>query len=252
MFASTPFWSAADLLGSGDYSELGALFDTIPEALRLWMVQFKRGARLVPMGEWVDLCSPAALYAGLAADHADSGSGAKRAAADIVWDEMSWLFAPGEYHDSALFALINQRLSEPRSREQMQRYLAAIPSASSPHGYLQVDVSTPVTRAARAQWLRKVVTYAVNPRSVPWLHTAIDKARAAPGMRALSLAIKLRFEHPTLPFDQVIGLATLLLLPDLASSAAPVGSLPTSQAINEPVPRLDSWCAFLNPDYLFQ
>ncbi len=252
LYTSTPLRSAAASLGRGDYAELGTLLDTIPEALRLWMLQFKRGARLVSMDEWIAWCAPPALYAGLAACHAESGSSASDTAAGIVWDEVSWLFASGEYDDSAVSSLINQRLAEPRCREQTQRYLQAIPKVSSPHAYLQVDVSTPVTRAARAQLLRKVVTYAVHQGSVPWLSPAMDKARTAPGRRALSLAIKLRFEQPTLTFDQVIGLAALLLLPDLASSAAPPGALPTSQAISEPVPRLDSWCTFLNPDYLFQ
>lgn len=250
LYASTPFWSAADSLGSGSYSELGALFDTIPQALCLWMVQFKRGARLVPIGEWIAMCTPDALYAGLAAQHAVLGSTDRSSAPDIVWQEVSWLFAPREYDDKAVLAHIEQQLPDPRAWTSMVLYLEAIPEARRPHAYLQVDLSTHIPRAARAEFLRKVVTRAFD--AAPWLSPAIDAATAAPGMRALSLAIKLRFEHAQLSFDQAIGLAALSLLPALATSAAPVDALPASQAISEPVPSLDTWCSFLDPDDLFR
>ena len=251
LYASTSFWSDADDLGTGNYSELGELFDAVPQQLRLWMVQFKRGARLVPIGEWVALCSQDALYAGLADQYVVSDSAKKSSALGIVWDQFCGLFAPGEYHDMAMLAFIDQQLPSPSYVAWIQLFLEAIPQALRPHAYLQVDLSTHISEATRAEFLRKVVTRAIHAKAASWLAAAIEKARAAPGMRALSLAITLRCEHPDLSFDQAIGLAALLLLPDLATSAAPLLSLPTAQAISADVPRLDSWCTLLRPDDLF-
>ncbi len=55
----------------------------------------------------------------------------------------------------------------------------------------------------------------VNPDNEHWLAPAIASAEQAPAMRALSLAIRLRFEHWNLAFGPAMMLASLLLMPAL-------------------------------------
>ncbi len=207
---------------------------------------------LLPMGEWVDLCSGRALYNGMASQLNILGNDQTPSALSLLCDVIAGMTPPREYRDKVLLASITEQLETPRIWASLILYLQAIPQNDQPVSGIQVDFSTPLSLATRAGFFRKVVAYVVNPDNQGWLTPAIDKATAAPGMRALSLAIRLGFEHRGLTFDAAMALAAFMLLPALDSGLEPDDLMPVSQALNVDIPRLDSWCHFGNPEYLFQ
>ncbi|WP_164708930.1 hypothetical protein, partial [Pseudomonas viridiflava] len=85
----------------------------IPEDLRLWMVQFKRGARLVPLAEWIEHCSAQSLYNGLTALHARESGGDMPDALSLFCDTLSDLIPTDRYHDRELSDWLNPLLATP-------------------------------------------------------------------------------------------------------------------------------------------
>jgi len=252
LYESTPFWGVETVLGRGAYSELGELLTVVPEDLRQWMVQFKRGARLVPMGEWIALSSGRALYNGLAAQQNVLADEGKRTALSRLCDVLSGIVPTNEYRDNALLSSLDEQLKMPRVWTSLILNLEAMPRNDRPDANLRVDLSTHTSVATRVEYFRKIAVYVVNPDNERWLVPAIDKAKSASGMRALSLAIKLRFEHSGLAFESAMALAAVLLMPMSPSKSELGHSLLTSQALNVDIPRLDTWSTLRGADYLFQ
>nr|WP_249583094.1 deaminase domain-containing protein [Pseudomonas viridiflava] len=247
VFKSLPFWGATAIPGVAGYSQLADLLAPIPEDLRLWMVQFKRGARLVPAAEWIQLSSMQSLYNGLAARHtAEMGS-----AVSLFCDSFSGLIPNGLYRDRALSDWLTTHLQTPDVWSTLTEALSSTGRAESGPGDLQVDPATHMSVATRAEYLRKIVTCVVNPDNERWLAPAIANAQRAPAMRALSLAIRLRFEHPGLAFGPAMMLASLLLMPVLETSLEPDDALPDARALDADIPQLDAWSTMRNADYLF-
>nr|WP_122315106.1 deaminase domain-containing protein [Pseudomonas cichorii] len=217
----------------------------VPADLRPWMMQFKRGARLMPIGEWIARSSAASLYNGMAVARDEQS----RPVLSVVCDAISTLLPPGEYRDKALWSALEEKFSAIETWWLLEFYLKAMPE--SVQG-LQLDFLTPTSVASRAGFYRKVAVHALNPEGAPWLADAISRAAHAPGMRSLSLASELRFRHASLSFESAMALAALLLKADLQSSPEWNDSLPTSLALNADIPRLDTWSTLRNADELFQ
>ncbi|MEN1832406.1 deaminase domain-containing protein [Pseudomonas lijiangensis] len=248
LYGLRPYRGEDVVLDLKDYPELGGLLTAVPQDLRLWMVQFRRGARLMPVGEWIAHSSGRVLYDGLSAARDEKA----RAPLSVIHDAISSLLPPDEYRDRPLSVVLDQRLSELATWWQLEFYLKATSDSDPPCAGLQIDYLTPTPLASRAEFYRKAVAYAVNPHDEAWLSQAIAKAKDAPGMRALSLAIELRFKHADLTFESAIALATVLLGPALTSSPEVSESLPTSRVLDVHVPRLDTWSAVRNADELFR
>ncbi|WP_122670232.1 deaminase domain-containing protein [Pseudomonas viridiflava] len=158
----------------------------------------------------------------------------------------------GEYHDKALANSLNQQLAAPERQIAIAHQLAAIPVSHWPDSNLHIDPSTAMALASRAEYLRRMAIHLVNPDGARWLNTAIEDATAAPGMRALSLAISLGAEHSRLSFESLIALAAIVLMPVLHASVALDESLPNAKSLDAKVPRLDTWSTVRDVGYLLQ
>lgn len=122
----------------------------------------------------------------------------QRSGLSIFCQALVGLTPVGEYHDKALANSLDQQLAAPERQIAIARQLAAIPGSHWPDSNLHVDPSTAMALASRADYLRSMAIHVVNPDGARWLNTAIEEATAAPGMRALSLAISLGAEHSRL------------------------------------------------------
>ncbi|MEE4159604.1 deaminase domain-containing protein [Pseudomonas viridiflava] len=252
VFKSLPFWGAAAVPGKSGYSALGELLTPIPEDLRLWMVQFKRGARLVPVAEWIGHCSAQSLYNGLTALHARESDGDMPDALSLFCDTLSDLIPTDRYHDRELSDWLNPLLATPAGWSDCIGVLTSVEHREPTLGGLQIDAGTHMSLPTRIEYLCKLAAYVVNPDNEHWLAPAIASAEQAPAMRALSLAIRLRFEHWNLAFGPAMMLASLLLMPALETSIEPDDALPTAHTLNsQVVPPLDTWSPMHTADYLF-
>ncbi|MBN6716384.1 hypothetical protein JSY17_20535 [Pseudomonas capsici] len=247
LYGLRPYRGEDVVLDLKDYSELGGLLTPVPQDLRLWMVQFRRGARLMSIGEWIAHSSGRVLYNGISAARDEQA----RAPLSVVYDAISRLLPAGEYRDSPLSVALDQQLAEIATWWQLEFYLKATSESDPLCAGLQIDFLTPTPFACRAEFYRKAVAYALNPDDEVWLSRAIANAKDAPGMRALSLAIELRFKHAGLTFESAIALATVLD-PALKSSPEVSESSPASRMLEVHVPHLDTWSAVRNADELFR
>ncbi|MDO7926093.1 deaminase domain-containing protein [Pseudomonas sp. KFB-139] len=248
LYGLRSYKSADVVLSLKDYPELGRLLTSVPEDLRLWMVQFKRGARLMSVGEWIARSSGRSLYNGISASRGEKA----RRALSVCCDVIAALIPPGEYRDRALWAAIEEKLATIEVWWLLEFYLKAGSQIASPCEGLQLDFLTPTPSASRAEFYRKVVAYAANPDDEAWLSLAIANAKGAPGMRALSLGTELHCKYSGLAFESAIALAALLLQSQLQSSRVLDDSLPTCRGLNEHVSPLDTWSTVHNVDDLFQ
>ncbi|GFM77837.1 hypothetical protein PSCICM_36560 [Pseudomonas cichorii] len=248
LYGLRPYRGADVVLDPKDYPELRGLLMAVPQDLRLWMVQFKRGARLMPIGEWIARSSGRSLYNGIAASRDEQA----RRPLSVLCDAIAEMLPPGEYRDKSLSDALDQKLAAIATWWLFEFYLKAGSQIASPCEGLQIDFLTPIPVVSRTEFYRKVAAYAVNPDDESWLPLAIANAKGAPGMRALSLGTELRFTHSGLVFDSAIALATLLLTSQLQSSPELSHSLPTGLGLNVHVPPLDSWSPVRDADVLFQ
>ncbi len=224
------------------------LLGSVPEDLRLWMVQFKRGERLMPMGELIARSDGRALCSGLLAwSQQDS-----RSALSVFSDVMAAKVAPGDYCDKTVSSALEQQLKTLATWASMVAYLQAIPESDHPDSRLQLDVLTPTSVDSRSELLRKVATYVLNPTDDDWLALAIAGARQAPGMQLLSLAIELRSRHADLALEPAMSLAAILLRPVLHVGPSLDEALPTARFLNVTVPALNSWCEVHSANELFR
>ncbi|RMO97513.1 hypothetical protein ALQ33_01951 [Pseudomonas syringae pv. philadelphi] len=160
---------------------------------------------------------------------------------------------PGnEYRDKTLLNSLNQQLALSDVQASLARKLAAIPRDEWADTQLQVDPSVAMALPTRGAYLQRMATHVVNPRNEGWLDEAIKDATGAPGMRALSLAISLRYQYVRLSFDSLIALSAILLMRVLDSSMELTESLPDFQSLNVSAPRLIFWSHVLDVDYLFR
>jgi hypothetical protein len=215
----TAFWDEAIVLGAGKYSELGGLLTPVPEDLQHWMVQFKRGERRMPIVEWLALSPASALYNGLAvADHEYSEENSVEDESHSVFAGVvaSLLPSLGDYEDDVLLLSLTEQLDSTATWVSIEHYLRSIPALDAEAIALPIDLSTPMSVATRREFFRKIAVYVFNPDNEPWLDLALENARRAPGMRALSVATALCLEHPELAPE----LALRVGIPDAATGAS--------------------------------
>ncbi|MEE5115782.1 deaminase domain-containing protein [Pseudomonas alliivorans] len=251
LYVTLPFWGGRVVLGQDEFSELGELLVPVPDDLRLWMVQFRRGARLVPIAQWVAMSPAETLYNGLAAWHAVVHTDSGQDAISLFCESFSRLIPTTQYRDRDLLNWLNLSLEKTDFWSSFTSSLTGALGDERLLDNLQVDLATPTSLATRLDYLRKLASYVVDPDNEQWLASAIAEARRAPGMRALSLAIRLSFEHSGLAFESAILLASLILFSDLESSLQLNEALPGSQLLNATVPRLDAWSPLRNANQLF-
>ena len=82
LYGLRPYRGEDVVLDLKDYPELGGLLTPVPQDLRLWMVQFRRGARLMSIGEWIAHSSGRVLYNGISAARDEQA----RAPLSVVYD----------------------------------------------------------------------------------------------------------------------------------------------------------------------
>lgn len=220
--------------------------------VRDWVMQFKRGGRLMPIGEWIALSNGRALYNGLFAPRHE----ATRPALDVLCDVVAPLLPPDDYHDKAVSGALAKALASLATWRAIFSDLKAIPEAARPDSRLQLDTLTPTSIDSRAGFLRKVAVYVLNPGDEEWLAVAIANARQAPGLQILSLASALHVQHARLKFEPAMALATLLLRPGLQLGLQlgpePAETLPTARALNVQVPALEAWSPLRSANELFR
>ena len=229
------------------YSYLKELLTPVPEDLRSWMVQFKRGGRLMPIPEWITRSAGRSLYDGVSL--AESGEG--RPLLSVWADATAALLPPGEYRDSALRVAFDGQLGSRDTWKKLELYLALSESIPPCDG-LQIDFKTHLPASSRAAFYRKVTTYVVNPEGEGWLAEAISNALNAPGMCFISLAIELRFKHPDLTFQAAMTLSVMLLRAEMESFVEISDPLPPSRIFNVDIPPLQTWSEVRNANELFQ
>lgn len=250
LYGFNEFWDPDIALGEGEYSELGDLFASVPEDLRLWMVQFKRGARLALASEWFALAPASALYQGLL-------YGEKKEATSDTLDVLSavasrLLPTHGDYQDEALMHSLTEQLDSPGAWISIVVYLKAIPTTATLGLELRVDTATPLSTATRCDFFRRIAVYVLNPGNEPWLEQAIAQAKRAPGMRVLSLATSLCARRPRVTSESALRIASLLLMPLASTDVQAAAPQPSSRAVSAKVPGLDQWCSTREVEPLFQ
>lgn len=248
VYGLRPYREADVVVDLEDYPLLGELVKPVPEDLRHWMVQFKRGGQLMPIGEWIARSDGRALYSGLFAQRHE----ATRPALEVFCDVVAPMVPAGEYRDKAVSGSVEQALGALATWLNIVFDLEAIPEGDHPDSRLQLDVLTPVSLDSRGEFLRKVAVYVLNPGNKDWLETAIDNARQAPGLQMLSLAGALHLKHAGLGFEPAMALATLLLRPGLQLGIEAGDALPTARAFNTQVPGLETWSTLRTANELFR
>lgn len=231
-----------------DYPLLGELVGPVPEDLRHWMVQFKRGGQLMPIGEWIARSSGRALYNGLFAQRHEP----TRAPLDVFCDVIAPMLPADEYRDKPVADALAKALGRVATWLDIVFDLQAIPEDDHPDSRLQLDVLTPTSIDSRADFLRKVAVYVLNPADEEWLAVAIASARQAPGLQILSLANALHVKQAQLRFEPAMALAMLLLGPGLQPGLEAGDALPTARALNVVVPGLESWSPLRSANELFR
>lgn len=250
----TAFWDEAIILGEDNYSELGGLLTPIPTDLQYWMVQFKRGERSMPIVEWITLSSASALYNGLAvADHEYSEENSVESEPHSVFASVvaSLLPSHGGYEDDVLMLSLSEQLDSAAMWVSIEHYLRSIPALDAEATALPIDLSTPMSAATRREFFRKIAVYVFNPDNEPWLDLALENARNASEMRALSVATALCLKHPELAPELALRIGSLLLPlehPDLQVTA----SLPDVRVLTKSVPPLSTWSTARGVNDLFQ
>lgn len=254
VYGYTAFWDGAIVLGVDEYSELGGLLTPIPEDLQYWMVQFKRGERSMPVAEWITLSSASALYNGLAvADQEYSEENSVESDAYSVFASVvaSLLPSHGDYEDDVLLLSLTKQLDSAATWVSIEHYLRSIPTLDAEATALPIDLSTPMSAATRREFFRKIAVHVFNPDNEPWLDLALESARSAPGMRALSAAAALCLKHPELAPELALRVGSLMLPlehPDLRV----VASLPDSRVLTMSVPPLSVWSTARDVNDLFR
>ncbi|KQQ53511.1 hypothetical protein ASF84_16975 [Pseudomonas sp. Leaf127] len=248
VYGLRPYREADTVVDLEDYPLLDKLLGPVPEDLRHWMVQFKRGARLMPMGEWISRSSGRALYSGLLAQRHEAG----RPAMSVFSEVVAAMVPAGDYHDQAVSDALEYQLGTLPTWLSIVFDLQAIAERDHPDSRLQLDVLTPTSINSRVECLRKIAAYVLNPTDEDWLARAIARARQAPGMQLLSLAGELRSRHADLMLEPAMALAAVLLRPVLHRRPVLDEALPTARALNMQVPGLQAWRTPPGADELFR
>ncbi len=237
-----PFWSPEIVLGQGRYASLGKLLENVPQDLKFWLLQFRRGHDMLPLAQWLKAASDALLYRAMA--HAEN-SPEQESPLDVVLKVLHRILTEDErLQDDVVEASLNQQLEGLSVRLTIIDCLQALPKAQRLCGGLDVDLTTPVSRSTRHEFFGRVVRHALNPDGQPWLDAAILEARSAHGLRGLILAVALHARHRTLALAQAMQLASLLLTTDNPLDAQPpmdVHALPAVSQLVPSVPGLASW-----------
>lgn len=248
VYAPTPFWSPSIVLGQGDYSQLGTLFDGIPQDLQGWMVQFLRGKRYVPVALWLQWAPPQALYQGVVA-----AQQSVEQPWQVLGDLVSQILPNVDSHeDQQLANALVERLGSTAVDGLIIRCLQAIATAGVAQVPLAADLAMPMAPDTRGTFLRLVATQALDSEATGWLEEPIGQARQAPGMQALSLAISLRARHASLTPQQALGMAALLLRPLATAHAPKLEPLPDIGSLATRVPALATWSSIESAEALFQ
>lgn len=255
LFGEKPLSAEAARLGKGEFSELGELLTGVPDALQIWMLQFKRGEHRDTASDWLAHCPAENLLNDLTAYEANP---AQTALTALIMTLKEVLPTKTEYEDNALILSRNRHLTEP----MMNLRVRVLPAASQVPTWTDEDRSRddrpPVewskaqTQDVGARLLRKVVLHVLDASTEAWVRLTLDDAQRAQGMQAFSFANKLKQVHPALSTTDCLRLASLLLPPTpAAASPSPLDPLPDSRALVETLPAFSDWCAHTLIDDLF-
>ncbi|WP_252092014.1 deaminase domain-containing protein [Pseudomonas sp. MWU13-3659] len=255
LFGEKPLSAEAARLGKDEFSELGELLTGVPDALQIWMLQFKRGERRDTASDWLAHCPAENLLKGLTAYELNP---AQTALTALTMTLKEVLPTKTEYEDHALILTRNLQLTQP----MMNLRVRVLPAASQVPAWADEDRSRddnpPVewsqaqTQDLGARLLRKVVLHALDASTQAWVPLTLDIAQRAQGMQAFSFANKLKQMHPALSATDCLRLASLLLPPTPAEVApSPLDPLPDSRALIETLPAFSDWCTHTLIDDVF-
>lgn len=248
VYAQTPFWSPSIVLGQGEYSQLGALFDGVPQDLQGWMVQFLRGKRYVPVALWLQWVPPQALYQGVVA-----AQQSVEQPWQVLGDLVSQILPNVDSHeDQSLANALVERLGSTDVDALIIGCLQAIAAAGVAQVPLAADLAMPMAPDTRGTFFQLVATQALDSEATGWLDAAIGQARQAPGMQALSLAISLHARHASLTPQRALGMAALLLRPLATAHVPKLEPLPDIASLAKRVPGLATWSSIDSAEALFQ
>lgn len=255
LFGEKPLSAEATRLGKDEFSELGELLTGVPDALQIWMLQFKRGERRDTASDWLAHCPAENLLKGLTAYESNPAQTALTALT-ITLKEV--LPTKTEYEDNALILSRNLHLTQP----MMNLRVRVLPAASQVPAWADedrsrddsppVEWSKPQTQDLGARLLRKVALHALDASTEAWVPLTLAIAQRAHGMQAFSFANKLKQVHPALSATDCLRLASLLLPPTPATVApSPLDPVPDSRALVETLPAFSEWCTHTLIDDLF-
>ncbi|PYC18618.1 deaminase domain-containing protein [Pseudomonas mosselii] len=255
LFGEKPLSAEAARLGKDEFCELGELLTGVPEALQIWMLQFKRGERRDTASDWLAHCPAENLLKGLTAHELNPAQTALTALTITLKEVLPTQIG---YEDNALILSRNLHLTQPL----MNLRVRVLPAASQVPAWADEDPSRddspPVewsnaqTQDLGARLLRKVVLHALDASTEAWVPLTLDIAQRAQGMQAFSFANKLKQVHPTLSATDCLRLASLLLPPTSAAAGpSPLTPLPDSRALVETLPAFSDWCTHTLIDDLF-
>ncbi len=246
-----PFWSPDIVLGQGDFASLGTLLKDVPQDLRFWLLQFRRGKDLMPLAQWLKVAPDALLYRAMA--RAEK-SPEQASPLHVVCKVLHRILPDDErLQDDVVMASLDAHLAGLPVWLTIIDYLGELPKAQRLCGGLDVDLTTPVSQTARHEFFGRVVRHALNPDAQPWLNAAIKEARNAHGLRGLTLAVVLHARQQTLVLEEAMHLASLLLttyLPLDAQSSVDFDALPMATQLVPSAPELAGWSGTQDVDQL--
>lgn len=242
-------------LGKDEFSELGELLTGVPDALKTWMLQFKRGERRDIASDWLARCPAENLLKDLTAYELNPAQTALTALT-ITLQEV--LPTRTEYEDNALIISRNLQLTQPMMKLRVRVLPGAsqVPPLANEDGYRDdspsVEWSNAQTQDLGTRLLRKVVLHALDASTEAWVPLTLDNVQRAQGMQAFSFAHTLKQVHPALSTPDCLRIASLLLpsTPEMAAPS-PLEPLPDSRALIETLPAFSDWCTHTLIDDVF-
>ncbi|WP_166359773.1 deaminase domain-containing protein [Pseudomonas akapageensis] len=249
LYRISPLSNEARLLGAGDFSELGQLLSSVPEDLRMWMLQFKHGLRWKPASEWLTHCPVETLQQGLVRHEKTQQQSALTILATVI---ERLLPTAGQFQDEPLATSLTMRLASPLTQQLIEATVQAIYPAPAIADSLRLEWGSTLDNSVRRQFFQKLALHALNSNDEPWVRLALDNARSAPGMQAFSFATLLAQKHPTLSTECCLRLGSLWLPEPVEQASAELEPLSNAQVLSPELPAFTDWCPVSSIDDLFK
>ena len=248
LYGITPLSNESDRLGTEEFSELGQVLIPVPQDLRMWMLQFKRGLRRQPLAEWLANCPAETLLQGLLSNEQAGNQDALTTLADVI---ERLLPTAGEYEDESLARSLSVHLASLSTRQLIEKTVLAIPAIPGPDT-LKLELGAVLDESVCHLFFKNIALTALKSNDEPWLPLALENAQSAPGMQAFSFATWLAQQHPTLSADCCLRLGSLLF--DVSAGQAPAVLAPLSNAhvLSPRLAEFKSWCSVSSIDEVFK